>query len=317
MTGGEGVATFPHVRISGGPRERGRSYGEQARDRISTSIEAYEQVFRAYAGWSWDEVRREAAGYEAPIAAFDERYVEEMRGIAEGAGVGLEDILGINVRTEVMFAAKARAAERAGESGPRQGECTAFAVVPEASASGHTLIGQNWDWLLHCFDTVVVLEAEQDEGPNFVSVVEAGLLAKTGMNSSGLGVATNALVTDDDRGEPAIPYHVLLRAFMDCETISDALSIAQTGAALFVGQLPAGAPRRRGGRHRRDTGRLLTAVPAVPRRRGARAHEPLPIAVVRSQGRVDVGDAGQPIPPRTAPCGDRSGVARSHARHVP
>ena len=73
----------------------------------------------------------------------------------------------------------------------------------------------------------MVLEAEQDEGPNFVSVVEAGLLAKTGMNSSGLGVATNALVTDDDRGEPAIPYHVLLRAFMDCETISDALSIAQ------------------------------------------------------------------------------------------
>ena len=233
MTGGEAVATFPHVRVSGGPRERGRSYGEQARDRISTSIDAYEQVFRAYAGWSWEEVRREAAGYQAPIAAFDERYVEEMRGIAEGAGVDLEDILGINVRTEVMFAAKARAAERAGApgasrgSGPRQGECTAFAVVPEASASGHTLIGQNWDWLLHCFDTVVVLEAEQDDGPNFVSVVEAGLLAKTGMNSSGLGVATNALVTDDDRGEPAIPYHVLLRAFMDCETISDALSIAQ------------------------------------------------------------------------------------------
>ncbi|HVF07976.1 MAG TPA: C45 family peptidase [Actinomycetota bacterium] len=230
MTGGESVATFPHIRVSGAPRERGRSYGDQARDRISTSIHAYEQVFRAYAGWSWDEVRREAAGYEAPIAAFDERYVEEMRGIAEGAGVELEDILGINVRTEVMFAAKARAAEAAGApgaSGPRQGECTAFAVVPEASASGHTLIGQNWDWLLHCFDTVVVLEAEQDEGPNFVSVVEAGLLAKTGMNSSGLGVTTNALVTDDDRGEPAVPYHVLLRAFMDCETISDALSVAQ------------------------------------------------------------------------------------------
>ncbi|MEX0651745.1 MAG: C45 family peptidase, partial [Actinomycetota bacterium] len=85
----------------------------------------------------------------------------------------------------------------------------------------------NWDWLLHCFNTVVVLEAEQEEGPNYVSVVEAGLLAKTGMNSSGLGVATNALVTEDDRGEPGIPYHVLLRAFMDCETISDALSAAQ------------------------------------------------------------------------------------------
>jgi isopenicillin-N N-acyltransferase-like protein len=34
-------------------------------------------------------------------------------------------------------------------------------------------------------------------------------------------------VTEDDRGEPAVPYHVLLRAFMDAETISDALAIAQ------------------------------------------------------------------------------------------
>jgi isopenicillin-N N-acyltransferase-like protein len=221
---------FPHVKVAGGPRERGRSYGEQARDRIATSIEAYRDVFRVYAGWDWEQVRREAARYEAPIAAFDARYLEEMRGIAEGAGVGLDDVVSINVRTEVMFAAKARAAEaQASTDGRRQGECSAFAVLPEASTDGHTLIGQNWDWLLHCFDTVVVLEAEQDDAPNFVSVVEAGLLAKTGMNSSGLGVTTNALVTDDDRGEPGVPYHVLLRAFMDCETISDAYAVAQRG----------------------------------------------------------------------------------------
>lgn len=226
------METFPTIRVAGSPRERGRAYGEQARDRIGRSIEAYGEVFRAYAGWDWLEVRREAARYEAPIAAFDERYLQEMRGMAEGAGVDLEDILSINVRTEVMFAAKARAAEaasRTGGDGQRQGECSAFAVLPEASADGHTLLGQNWDWLLHCFDTVVVLTVEQPDRPNFVSVVEAGLLAKTGMNSSGLGVATNALVTDADRGEPGVPYHVVLRAFMDCENLSDALSAVQRG----------------------------------------------------------------------------------------
>jgi isopenicillin-N N-acyltransferase-like protein len=225
---------FPHVRVAGGPRERGRAYGEHARDRVGTSIEAYRDVFRAYAGWDWDQVRGEASRYEEPIRAFDRRYVEEMQGIADGVGTDLADILSINVRTEVMFAAKARAAEAEASGdgwrqGPRQGECSAFAVLPTASVDGHTLIGQNWDWLLHCFDTVVVLEVEQDDGPNFVSVVEAGLLAKTGMNSSGLGVATNALVVEDDRGVPGVPYHVLLRAFMDCETISDAYAAAQRG----------------------------------------------------------------------------------------
>ena len=220
---------FPHVRVAGEPRERGRSYGEQAGDRIATSIGAYREVFRAYAGWDWTQVRDRAGAYEAPIAAFEPRYVEEMRGIAEGAGTDLLDVLSINVRTEVMFAAKARAAEDSRGDVRRQGECSAFAILPAASADGHTLIGQNWDWLLHCFDTVVVLEAQQDDRPNFVSVVEAGLLAKTGMNSSGLGVTTNALVTDEDRGVPGVPYHVILRAFMDCETISDAYAAAQRG----------------------------------------------------------------------------------------
>jgi isopenicillin-N N-acyltransferase-like protein len=223
------MQAFPHVKVAGGPRERGRAYGEQSRDRIGTSIDAYREVFRAYAGWDWAQVRDQAAAYEAPITAFEPRYIEEMRGIAEGAGTDLLDVLSINVRTEVMFAAKARAAEALRGDARRQGECSAFAILPATSADGHTLIGQNWDWLLHCFDTVVILEVEQDDGPNFVSIVEAGLLAKTGMNSSGLGVTTNALVTDDDRGVPGVPYHVVLRAFMDCETITDAYAAAQRG----------------------------------------------------------------------------------------
>jgi isopenicillin-N N-acyltransferase-like protein len=60
-------------------------------------------------------------------------------------------------------------------------------------------------------------------------VVEAGLLAKTGMNSAGLGLVTNALVTDADVGEPGLPYHVLLRAVLDCTTVTDALQVLQAG----------------------------------------------------------------------------------------
>ncbi|MBI3647824.1 MAG: peptidase C45 [Actinobacteria bacterium] len=220
------MGSFPHVRVEGPARERGRQYGEQAAGRVRRSIEAYGEVFRHYAGWGWETVKAEAARYREPIERFGARYLEEIAGIAEGAGVGFEDVLALNVRTEVMFAAKARAAELEGR---RVGECSAFAVLPEASAGGHTLIGQNWDWLLHSFETVVVLETRQDEGPDFVTVVEAGLLAKTGMNSSGIGLATNALVTEIDRGEPGVPYHLVLRGILDSENISDALTVAQRG----------------------------------------------------------------------------------------
>jgi isopenicillin-N N-acyltransferase-like protein len=213
--------TFPHVRVAGGPYERGRAYGAQAADRVARSVEAYREVFRELAGLDAADARRLAARFEEPIGRFRPAYLDEIRGIADGAGLAYEDVLAINVRTEVMFAARARSAEAAG----RPEGCSAFAVLPQASADGHMLIGQNWDWLPHCFSTVIVLEAEQADGPDFVTVVEAGLLAKTGMNSSGIGLATNALVTDQDLGEPGVPYHVLLRAILDCETLSDAYAV--------------------------------------------------------------------------------------------
>jgi isopenicillin-N N-acyltransferase-like protein len=144
------------------------------------------------------------------------RYLEEVRGVAEGAGLDELDVLAINVRTEIMFAATAR------EHLPA--ECTSFAVVPSRTVDGTLLIGQNWDWLPHAADTTVILEARQDEGPDFVTVVEAGLLAKVGMNSSGVAIAANALVSAADVGTPAMPFHFLLRALHDAESLADGLA---------------------------------------------------------------------------------------------
>ncbi|MDQ1627359.1 MAG: isopenicillin-N N-acyltransferase like protein [Actinomycetota bacterium] len=215
---------IPHVRVRGDARSRGRQYGEQVAGQVRGSLDAYAEIFGHYAGWDWPTVVEHARTFLAPVAAFDERYLEEMRGIAEGADVPFEDILAINVRTEVMFAAKARSAVA---TLPRVGECTSFAIVPPPASERPVLVGQNWDWTLHARDTVVVLEAEQDEAPAYVTVVEAGLLAKTGFNSSGVAIATNALVSDRDTGTPGVPYHVLLRAMLDATSPSEALGTLQ------------------------------------------------------------------------------------------
>ena len=212
---------YPRITVEGGPRERGRQYGEAARERVERSVEAYREVFAHYAGWDWARVREEAAGFRAPIEAHGSKPMEEIRGIAEGAGVDELDVLAINVRTEVMFSATARDAD-GGDVKRLPPECSSFAALP-ARTGGRTLAGQNCDWLVHSSATTVVLEAHQDEGPDFVTVVEAGLLAKAGMSSSGIALCTNALVTDADRGRPGVPYHVLLRSILDAETISDAL----------------------------------------------------------------------------------------------
>ena len=222
----------PRIRVAGTHYDRGRQYGAQTRSQVHLSVQAYQRVFAHYAGWDWPEVRRAAAAFEAPIAAFRPAYLDEMRGIADGAGLDLADVLAINVRTEVMYAAKARQAPLAARIRELPAECSAFAVTPAPRSGGQqaaTLLGQNWDWLLHAAQTLVVLEVSQDDGPDFVTVVEAGLLAKVGLNAAGLGLVTNALVTDADTGAPGLPYHVLLRAILDCSTVTEALEVLQAG----------------------------------------------------------------------------------------
>ena len=56
-----------------------------------------------------------------------------------------------------MFAAKAR--DAAGES-RRPAECRRSRSLPERTRRRPHLIGQNWDWLPHAFDTCVVLEVD-------------------------------------------------------------------------------------------------------------------------------------------------------------
>ncbi len=221
------MTSIQHVRVEGSSYQRGRQYGRQAAARVRLSVQAYQQTFAHYAGWDWPAVRREALRFEAPIGEFGPAYLDELRGIADGAGLDLADVLAINVRTEVMYSAKARQAPRTRTQIPA--ECSAFAVVPAPGQQGPVIIGQNWDWLPHAAQTLVVLEVRQDDGPDFVTVVEAGLLAKTGMNAAGLGLVTNALVTDADVGEPGLPYHVLLRAVLDCATVTGALEALQAG----------------------------------------------------------------------------------------
>jgi isopenicillin-N N-acyltransferase like protein len=113
------VDQFPQIRVEGPALQRGRQYGEQARDRVRRSVDAYREIFAHWAGWDWPKVRAEAARFRAPIAACQPSYPDEIRGIADGGGLDPADALAINVRTEVMFAARAgqAAAQPTGASG--------------------------------------------------------------------------------------------------------------------------------------------------------------------------------------------------------
>jgi isopenicillin-N N-acyltransferase-like protein len=211
--------------VSGPPEERGWQYGRQAASRIEVSIDAYREIFAHYTGWDWQAVQSHARQYAPLIRSYRPHHIDEMRGIAMGAGVKPADILALNVRTEIINTGFARSAM----------ECTAFVSRTADTKATRILIGQNWDWKPAVRDSLVVLEVEPDSGPRFVTVVEAGLLAKTGMNADGIGLVTNALVTDLDVSEGHVPYHTMLRAILESSTFTDAVQAVTGHPAASAG----------------------------------------------------------------------------------
>lgn len=208
-------APFPLIDLSGGPRERGRMHGKAAADRLRRGAKMYaESLLKS--GVDWKELERRAEAMVPTIDKFDPTYTEEMRGIAEGAGEPFAAVVLMNARTEMVVAARKQHAAKHFPDG-----CTAALALPEASADGVLLHGQNWDWRAECAETGVVLRIRRDDGPDILTFTEAGGLARSGLNSAGIGLTANALECDRDyqRG-PGVPLPFIRRKVLEASHLA-------------------------------------------------------------------------------------------------
>lgn len=227
---------FPIIDTAGSAYERGRQHGSMARARVERSIANYSKLFDA-CGIGWDGARRLSHAYRGVIRELDADLYEEIRGIAAGAGRETDEILALNARTEILpptFPERPSDAWLAARLGGKAdfGECTALAVEPKASATGGTLLAQNWDWLGGQREAMILLRGRRVDGSSYLTLTEAGMLAKIGFNDRGFGVCLNILRSEDDGSAPGVPVHVLLRALLDC---ADVASAGQRIAGLSFG----------------------------------------------------------------------------------
>lgn len=207
---------FTRLALKGEPYSLGYQHGKRLASAIADNVEVYFTLFKHYAGLDRRAVLGRTADFARLIGAFDEDLMTEMRGIAEGSGKSLEEIVALNSRTEIMFR----------EGAHPHGECTSMAATPEASLSQHTLIAQNWDWMPRIQPNCVLLDLEQSGKPRVLTFTEAGFVGKIGMNEMGLGLCCNLLVTPQTR--PGIPFHVLCRRILDSSSIGEAIGVLMT-----------------------------------------------------------------------------------------
>jgi isopenicillin-N N-acyltransferase-like protein len=222
MTTDRPAKPFPLIHVSGPARERGFSYGRQAGERIAIGAALYRGAFER-AGVEWSVARARANYFLERIGQYDRAMFEEIVGIAAGSEQPVEVVVAINARTEIMFGDhEENKADPAAEM-TMQEECTAALVLPPATRDGHVLHGQNWDWNPGCEDTTVVLRVENDDGPHVLTVVEAGQLARHGLNSAGIALTVNGLHCDHDTGKVGVPSPLMRRRLLTATTLGQAL----------------------------------------------------------------------------------------------
>lgn len=220
----------PLIDLRGSAAERGLSYGRQATRRIGLGIEHYTKQIRDV-GVDLNLLNSIIDGFVPIIKKFDEDFIEEMRGIAEGASVDFRDIILLNARTEILkLAASKDLRESLINQSIEPDGCTGVVVMPNASKDGHLIHAQTWDWKAECAETVVMLRIQQEDGPEILTFTEAGGLARSGMNSAGICLSANYLECDRDYKSVGIPLSIIRRKILQTDHLSLAFHAAYSTA---------------------------------------------------------------------------------------
>jgi isopenicillin-N N-acyltransferase-like protein len=205
----KGNSRYPELEVSGSYYEMGYTHGEACRQKILHFLEVSFEQIQQYTGLQSEQARENARKYVRYIEQFDPDLMSEIRGIADGAHVTLENIMVLQVRTLLMYGS--------------EHSCTSFVLEPSATAEGTRIIGQNFDWDPVIQDVCLVIKRHPKEKQSTMCFTQAGLISYMGMSSEGMCVCMNLLQTSGSRY--GVPIYFLLRSIYNQRTIEDCIKL--------------------------------------------------------------------------------------------
>ena len=210
MSGEKAGRKLKIVEVSGTYFEMGFQYGSACPE-IREMIRIMSQLLET----DLEKLKTLSANYLPAIQGYNQDLMDEIRGIAEGAKVAIEEIVLLNAWYELSIFNAATAV--AG--------CTSFAAKGESTADGKLIIGQNWDVGPALEDMLVLLKMRPDDGANILALTSAGALGLIGLNSAGISVNGNLLMHKDyvSPGE-IVPHNVISRKTMSSKNLGKVIN---------------------------------------------------------------------------------------------
>lgn len=201
--------TYPYVLVSGSPYEMGVQHGEQCRDRVHQFLDMI--LFAVVKGKvTKADVLHRTKSFRPSFERLSPNMVEEIRGLADGAGLSFEEAMLLQIRGEI--------------GNVHDGGCTTFVVSGDGTENGKILIGQNSDMSPEQEEVGMILHLVPDKGPRILMWTFGGHLGYHGMNSAGVAHFANAL-----GGGPVwrkgLPHYPIKRVMLEQTTVTEVLAI--------------------------------------------------------------------------------------------
>ncbi len=213
---------IPIIHVQGSHYEIGKQIGEGMRPQIKHGVEnAKTLIDKAYdqLQLTWDGAIIQAKKYIPFVEERYPQYIDEMKGIAEGANVSYDAIRVVNAMEAVTSDAL------------HLTKCTSFAVNQMNTAKENVLVAHNEDWIPDEEPDVYLVHAKPSDEPPFLAMTYGGLLPNIGFNSFGISQCCDSVYPNDSRmGIPRILYS---RAVLAANSPADAIKrvlVAQRAA---------------------------------------------------------------------------------------
>jgi hypothetical protein len=203
----ETVDGYRVLHLAGTPEEMGRQHGRLLKEAVAANAthlltgggEGLDPLWRGLAGGVLNAVFRNRV---------PERFMREMKGLAEGAGLSFDAVLSCNLIPELFH-------------------CSGFSLLSKATATGDLYHGRVLDYGvdLRLQDHAVLIIQEPDGREPFVNVSYAGFIGSvTGMNTAGVSIGE---MGGGGVGRWAgVPMSFLVRMVLeDARSLSEAVAV--------------------------------------------------------------------------------------------
>ncbi|MFE4054829.1 C45 family autoproteolytic acyltransferase/hydrolase [Streptomyces sp. NPDC059096] len=208
-TGIEPDLRVPFVRAHGDPYECGRRHGAERGASLRAFVgDGLARLARIMPDpVSMESLRPVLDAHRAEIEAQTPRLMEEVRGLAAGAGLGEDEALLLQLRREIMGYQRI----------PTSGDCTTYARTGHGAPP---VLAQTVDLNGDLDDQISVVHVAPADSPRQALVLSfGGLLGYLGVNSDGLAVGLNLVLGGDWR--PGLPPYLAIRHLLDTASCVD------------------------------------------------------------------------------------------------